>query len=86
MYQCHVQFVEWVRREPIITMEDVRVQAAEHSFEDRCRRIPIRYHIIAILFVTLFYSILNYTLYNTTFSVYYLILELQMSEHNKQRG
>ena len=84
MYQCHVQFVEWVRQEPIITMEDVRVQAAEHSFEDRCRRIPIRYHIIAIIFVTLFYD--NYTLYNTTFSVYYLILELQMSEHNKQRG
>ena len=83
MYQCHVQFVEWVRREPIITMEDVRVQAAEHSFEDRCRRIPIRYHIIAIIFVTL---LDNYTLYVTTFGVYYLILELQMSEHNKQRG
>ena len=84
MYQCHVQFVEWVRQEPIITMEDVRVQAAEHSFEDRCRRIPIRYHIIAIIFVTLFYD--NNKLYNTTFGVYYLILELQMSEHNKQRG
>ena len=83
MYQCHVQFVEWVRREPIITTEDVRVQAAEHSFEDRCRRIPIRYHIIASIIVTLFY---NYTLYNTTFGVYYLILELQMSAHNKQRG
>ena len=32
------------------------------------------------------FNVDNYTLYVTTFGVYYLILELQMSEHNKQRG